>query len=252
MTRHPLILIPGLLCDATVWAAQIEALADVATARVAEPGACDSLGDMAEAILAQAPPRFAVAGHSMGGRIALELVRRAAGRITGLALLDTDYAPLPCGAAGERERQERHKLLELAHREGMRAVGERWLRIPMVHPDRLRDAELLERILEMIARRTPAQFAAQVRALLARPDAGSLLPMIRCPTLVLCGRDDAWALLAAHRTMAERIPGSMLVSIPECGHMAPLERPAAVSRALRAWLATVTEPAARPEIRVRR
>jgi pimeloyl-ACP methyl ester carboxylesterase len=239
MTAHSLILIPGLMCDATVWAPQVAGLEDLAQIRIPDHGLADSLPAMAESILRQAPQRFAVAGHSMGGRVALELVRRASHRITGLALLDTSYLPRPEGAAGERELQERHKLLELAQREGMRAVGERWLRIPMVHPDRFGDRELLERILGMIEQRRPEQFAAQVRALLARPDATSLLGTIRCPTLVLCGKDDAWALLTAHRTMAALIPGSTLVSIPHCGHMSTLERPQPVNRALRAWLLEV-------------
>ena len=229
------------MCDATVWAPQVAALEDLAQIRIPDHGLADSLPAMAESILRQAPPRFAVAGHSMGGRVALELMRRASHRITGLALLDTSYLPRPEGAAGEREWQERHKLLELSQREGMRAVGERWLRIPMVHPDRFGDRELLKRILGMIERRRPEEFAAQVRALLARPDATALLGTIRCPTLVLCGRDDAWALLTAHRAMAALIPGSTLVSIPHCGHMSTLERPQPVNRALRTWLLEVIE-----------
>ena len=241
---HPLVLIPGLMCDATVWNAQIAALSDLAAVQVADHGLHDSLGAMAEAILRQAPMRFAVAGHSMGGRVALELMRRAPWRISGLALLDTSYVPLASGPAGERERQERAKLLELAQQQGMRAVGERWLRIPMVHPDRFGDRELIERILGMIERRTPEQFAAQVRALLQRPDARELLGTITCPTLILCGREDAWALAAAHREMAALIPGSTLVSIPHCGHMSTLERPTPVNEALRAWLLEVIARAA--------
>ncbi len=245
MTPYPLILIPGLMCDETVWAAQVEALSDIASISIPDHGLADSLAAMADAILARAPPRFAVAGHSMGGRVALELMRRAGARVTGLALLDTAYLPMPAGAAGERERQERQKLLELAEREGMRAVGERWLRIPMVHPDRLTDQELLTRILSMIERRTPQQFKAQIRALIERPDASSVLGSIICPTLVLCGQDDAWALLAAHREMAALISGSRLVSIPHCGHMSTMERPDSVSLALRQWLTTVIEAADR-------
>jgi pimeloyl-ACP methyl ester carboxylesterase len=229
------------MCDATVWAAQVAALEDLAQIHIPDHGLADSLPAMADAILRKAPRRFAVAGHSMGGRVALELMRRASDRITGLALLDTSYLPRPEGAAGERELQERQKLLDLAQREGMRAVGERWLRIPMVHPDRFGDHELLERILGMIERRRPQEFAAQVRALLARPDASALLGQIRCPTLVLCGKDDAWALLAAHRAMAALIPGSTLVSIRHCGHMSTLERPRPVNQALRTWLLEVIE-----------
>jgi pimeloyl-ACP methyl ester carboxylesterase len=239
LAQQMLILIPGLLCDAAVWTAQAAALEDLARIRIAEHGLRDSLGAMAEAIIAHAPPRFAVAGHSMGGRVALEVVRRAGSRVTGLALLDTGYLPVASGDAGERERAERHKLLELARSEGMRALGRRWLRLPMVYIDRLSDTQLVEDILDMFERKSYAVFEAQVRALLARPDASGLLPTIQCSTLVLCGRDDAWSQLQAHREMAALIPRSTLISIPECGHMATMERPQAVSQAMRSWLESV-------------
>ena len=242
-----MILIPGLMCDAAVWAPQVAALGNLARMRIADHGVRDSLEAMAESVIAHAPPRFAVAGHSMGGRVALEVVRRAPDRVTGLALLDTGYRPLPHGAAGERERAERLSLIETARSEGMRAVGRRWLRIPMVHPDRLTDRELIEGILDMIDRRTPQQFEAQVRALLQRPDASGILAHIRCPTLVLCGQEDAWAQLTAHRDMAALIPGSTFASVPACGHMSTMERPQAVNEALRGWLEAVI---ANPPVRL--
>src|SRR6201986_2260110 len=98
-----LVLVPGLMCDEAVWQPQLKALKKVGHIQVADHGELDSLGAMAEAILARAPPKFAVAGHSMGGRVALEVVRRAASRVTGLALLDTGYTPLAAGAAGQKE-----------------------------------------------------------------------------------------------------------------------------------------------------
>jgi pimeloyl-ACP methyl ester carboxylesterase len=234
-----LILIPGLLCDAEVWAPQIAALGDLVTAHVPDHGARDSLGSMAEAILARAPVRFALAGHSMGGRVALEVMRRAHERVSGLALLDTSYLPLAPGAAGERERAGRLELLDVARREGMRAMCRRWLAIPTIHPERLDDEALVAPILDMFARKTPAIFEAQIRALLERPDAAAVLPVIGCPTLVLCGREDALSTLATHQAMAEMIPGSTLAAITRCGHMATLEQPSAVNAALRGWLDTV-------------
>lgn len=236
-----LVLVPGLLCDQTVWKPQMKALKGQARMQVADHGELDSLSVMAEKILAQAPPKFAVAGHSMGGRVALEVVRRAASRVTGLALLDTGYTPKPSGVAGEKEAAGRHELLELARQSGMRAVGERWLRIPMVHEARLKDRKLVDPILQMIERRTPDIFAAQIRALLARPDAATLLPMISCPALVLCGQDDAWSPMSTHRVMAQLIPHSTLVGVPQCGHMCTLERPDEVSAALGTWLKRVAQ-----------
>jgi pimeloyl-ACP methyl ester carboxylesterase len=236
-----LVFVPGLLCDQAVWKPQMKALKSQARMQVADHAELDSLSVMAEKILAQAPAKFAVAGHSMGGRVALEVVRRAASRVTGLALLDTGYTPKPTGVAGEKEAAGRHELLDLARQSGMRAVGERWLRIPMVHEARLKDRKLVDSILQMIERRTPDIFAAQIRALLARPDAATLLPMISCPALVLCGQDDAWSPMSTHRVMAQLIPHSTLVGVPQCGHMSTMERPDDVSAALSAWLKRVAQ-----------
>ena len=244
MAAMNLVFVPGLLCDKTVWKPQLKALKQLAHIQVADHGELDSLSAMAEAILAKAPAKFAVAGHSMGGRVALEVVRRAASRITGLALLDTGYTPLAAGVAGEKETAGRQELLDLARRSGMRAVGEQWLRIPMIHEARLNERKLVEAILQMFERRTPDQFAAQIRALLRRPDATQLLPMISCPALVLCGQDDAWAPLSAHRVMAQLIAHSTLVTVPRCGHMSTMERPDEVSAALASWLQRVAKMSA--------
>jgi pimeloyl-ACP methyl ester carboxylesterase len=108
----------------------------------------------------------------------------------------------------------------------------------MIAPRRIHDTVLVNSIIEMMSRKTPAIFAAQVRALLARPDATTVLDQIRCPALLLTGQEDGWSPPAQHQAMAARIAGSQLVIVPECGHMSMLERPAEVSAALRAWLYT--------------
>ena len=190
---------------------------------------------MAAQILANAPPRFALAGHSMGGRVALEVWAQAPQRVSHLALLDTGFEGLAEGETGERERAGRLRLLQLARTEGMRAMAQDWAS-GMVHPDRLSEAPLMEVIYDMLARATPEVFAAQIRALLQRPDRSALLTSINVPTLVLCGREDSWSTLARHQDMAGRISGSTLVDVPHCGHMCTLEQPDAVSRALLAWL----------------
>lgn len=238
-----LILLPGLMCDQAVWPVQTTRLADLVSAQVVDYGDCDSLPGMAEIALAQAPARFALAGHSMGGRVALEIMRQAPERVTALALLDTGYQPRPPGAAGEPEKLQRQALLKLAETQGMRAMGTQWVQ-GMVHPDRLGDRPLIEDILGMIARKTPAQFAAQIKALLDRPDCESVLTAIRCPTLVLCGREDSWSPLARHQQMAALISGSRLIAIADCGHMSTMERPEAVTEALRGWLTDAGSPAA--------
>lgn len=239
--RTTLVLVPGLVCDRAVWASQVDALQRDATLVVADHGLRDSLGDMAEAILGQVAGPFALAGHSMGGRVALEVLARAPERVTHLALLDTGFEALAAGEDGERERAGRQRLVEIARREGMRAMGAEWVR-GMVHPARLADRPLLDGILDMIGRSSVPQFEAQVRALLARPDRTALLPQIRCPTLVLCGHEDAWSPISRHHDIARRIPDSVLVDVPDCGHMSTLEQADIVSAALLAWLHEVRPP----------
>ena len=166
--------------------------------------------------------------------MALEAWRLAPERIAALALLDTGVAPLPAGEVGEREAAGRYELLEIARREGMAAMASRWVQ-GMVWKPRLADAPLIAAVVDMMARSTADVFAAQIRALLGRPDASALLPRIQCPTLVLCGQEDSWAPSARHIDMATKIPGAVLVLVPECGHMCTLERPEAVTRALLEW-----------------
>lgn len=230
------VLVPGLVCDARVWQDQACALSAERHVLLAAHGLADSLGLMAERILEAAPPRFALAGHSMGGRVALEMLVRAPERITRLALLDTGFEKLATGDAGEKERAGRYRLRDVGRHQGMAALGRSWSQ-GMVHPSRLDDAALMEDIHAMIERAPLARFEAQTEALLTRPDRTALLPQIRVPTLVLCGRDDAWSTLARHQQMAQRIPDAKLVAVPDCGHMATMEKPAAVTRALAAWLA---------------
>ncbi|HVW70716.1 MAG TPA: alpha/beta hydrolase [Steroidobacteraceae bacterium] len=236
--KTTLVLVPGLLCDEAVWAHQSAALSSLADVHIATNGARDSLAAMAEAIIAQAPPRFALAGHSMGGRVALEVIRRVPERVSALALLDTGYQPLAPGEAGESEVTGRLALVEKSRRQGMRAMGWEWMQ-GMVYPSRLSDAVLVNAILDMIERKTPDLYAAQTKALIGRPDATPLLAKIRCPTLVLCGREDAWSPPRRHEQMRDLIPGSALTVVEYCGHMSTMEQPAAVSEALRAWLEPV-------------
>jgi len=223
------------MCDEVVWSHQSDSLADIADIQIATNGARDSLVAMAEAIIAQAPPRFAVAGHSMGGRVALEVIRRVPERVIALALLDTGYQALAAGEAGVREVAGRHALVEKARRQGMRAMGWEWLQ-GMVYPSRLCDAVLVNAILDMIERRTPDLYAAQTRALIARPDATPVLAKVHCPTLILCGQDDLWSPPQRHEAMCNLIPCSALTVVPYCGHMSTMEQPATVSHALRNWL----------------
>lgn len=235
----PLLLVPGLLCDEDSWSGLADALAPhrpVIVGPCAMPEPLDRLVDMARHLLRAVPaPRFAVAGHSMGGRIALEMLRLAPERIAGLALLDSGTAARPAGAAGEEERVARLSLVELARREGLDAVARQWLP-PMVHAPVLGTA-LHERMVAMVVRTSVDRFAAQVQALLDRPDAEPVLRSARCPVLLVCGQQDRWSPPDRHRAMQSLVPSAVLRLIDECGHMSPMEQPAAVTAALTSWLA---------------
>ena len=236
--KPTLLLLPGLLCDAAVWRGQIAALADRYTCRVVDYGALDSLPAMAELALtgmAGTGERCALAGHSMGGRVAFEMLRRAPQRVSQLILLDTGYLPRGQGEHGAREAAQRQHLVALAYSHGMRSMGREWLR-GMVPEQRWQDHELIEAMLAMVERKTPEIHEAQVRALLARPDASDVLPVIACPTLLLCGRDDQWSPLVRHEEMARLIPGARVGVIEQAGHMTTMECPDQVSAAMRAFL----------------
>lgn len=235
----PVVFLPGLMCDRELWSDQIAALGDPVQPIVPEwDRRHDSLGAMAEAALVAAPPRFALAGHSMGGRVAFEVYRRAPDRVTHLAVLNTSAAALPDGPPGVEEEQGRRRLLAVARSHGVPAMAGEWL-TGMLPADRLADTALTERIVGMFARKDADVFEAQTLALLARPDARPVLPTVRCPTLVLTGQDDQWSPPIRHQEMADAISGSTLVIVPRCGHMSTMERPEEVSRALRGWLGSV-------------
>ena len=230
MSRSHLILVPGLLCDDAVWVHQAAELQNIADVTIADHCSMDSFQAMADAILEQAPQRFALAGHSMGGRVAFGVVAPGAERIVGVALLDTAFTPRATGVAAKWKRSS---VTVCSKGRGNKACGvwgqsgyNAWC-IPRDFPDE----HLMNAILDMIARKTPEIFAAQIKALLERPDATDVLGQIRCPALVLCGRQDFWSVLAHHEEMASMIPHSHLVIIENCGHMSTMERPAEVTAA---------------------
>ncbi|APP76688.1 alpha/beta hydrolase [Xanthomonas vesicatoria ATCC 35937] len=229
-SKPTLLLLCGLLCDAAIWQPQRNALSDLVDVQVLDFPGFDSIGQMAAHVLAVAPPLFALAGHSMGGRVALDIMRQAPERVTRLALLDTGIAPRRDG-----EREERQALVDLAQTQGMQALARAWLP-PMLHPARIADAGLMQDLSAMVQRQTAQSFAGQVNALLERPDAAPVLAQIRCPTLLGVGRQDAWSPLARHQDMARQMPQARLAVFEDCGHMAPVEAAAAVTTALRDWL----------------
>jgi len=236
--RSPLLLLPGVLNDAELWAHQVEGLADLAEIQVPPVAGHDNLPDLAAEILAGAPPRFALAGLSMGGYTAFEILRQAPERVTRLALLDTTARPDTKHAA-----QRRRGLVALAQKGQFRGVTPRLLP-SLIAAARLGDTALTERIFEMSERIGRDGFIRQQEAIIARPDSRALLPDIRVPALVVCGREDQLTPPARAEEMAATLPDADLLVLAGAGHLAPLERPAAVIQALRTWMtrAPANEP----------
>ncbi len=225
------LLLPGLMCDASFW----QPLADTLPCQVVDYGDANSITSIAEAVLAVAPASFVLAGHSMGGRVALEVARLAPQRLQKIILMDTGYLARQPGAAGDTEKAGRMALLDVAQRQGVRAMAQEWVK-GMVHPDRLSDAVLIDSILTMMSRKTAERFARQQHALLTRPDASPVLAALRMPTLLLCGRQDSWASVAQHTAMQVLAPHAQLSVIEDAGHMVLMERPEATVRVIRDFL----------------
>ena len=231
----PLLLIPGLMCDHRVWSPLLPLLADQQV-QIADHGDSKSLVDMAHRLLKNAPPRFDMAGHSMGGRVALEVYRLAPERVRRIALMNTGYLPLANGEAGEKERAGRMQLLAIAQTQGVRTMATQWVQ-KMVAPARLQDEVLINQIIDMFERKSAAVFERQQHALLTRSDASDVLKRIQVPCLVMTGEHDAWADVAQHRAMADLLPAKTQVCvIANAGHMLTMEEPAAVAQVFRNWL----------------
>ena len=228
--KPTLLLVPGVICDQRLWQAVrpgLEAVADVqVTSAHYRHGSFD---DIVDAVLAEAPDRFAIAGLSFGGYIAMEVAHRAPKRVERMALLNTS------GRADTPERRaERQRMSEQARIGRFIGVTKR-LAAQFVHPDRAEEAELIGIIQAMAATVGRDGYILQQTAILERPDARAFLPDIACPTLVVAGRQDQRTPVELHEEIAGLIPGARLTIIEDCGHLSPLERPDEVLSAMLDW-----------------
>ena len=226
----PALLIPGLDCSARLYAAQIPALWRFGPVTVVAHTRDATIAAISRHILADAPPRFALCGLSMGGYIALEIVRQAAHRVDRLALLDTN-------ARDESPEAREKRLANIALAEGGRFDEAIELVWPMlVHPDRHNDAALKQIHVAMCHDVGAEAYVRQQRAILTRANSRPLLGSIKCPTLVLVGEQDVLTPPVLSEEMAAGIPGARLVKVPHCGHLSTLEQPDAVNAALVEWM----------------
>ena len=228
----PILLVPGMLCTADAFAPQIPALWPFGPVTIASTLGGDTLADIARAILATAPPRFALCGISMGGYISLEIMRQAPERIVKLSLLNTSADPEPPEGAAQR------RALVARAREGdFRDVLEKILPSILLHPAHQDDKELIAFNVRMGLKIGVEAMARQQEAIIARADSRPHLAAIAVPTLVLVGDQDVLTPPARSEALVAAIPDARLVIVPECGHASTLEQPEAVNRALLAWIA---------------
>ena len=227
----PIVLVPGLASSARIYAQIIPALWRFGPVMVANHIRDDSMAAIARRILSEAPPRFALAGHSMGGYIAFEIMRQAPDRVAKLALINTQARPDTAEATARRRG-----LMERARRGELRAIREESFP-ELVHPSRRDDADILELVHAQDEDVGVEGYLRQQTAIIARVDSRPTLSAIRCPTLVLTGDADNTIPNAFSKEMAEGIAGARLVILDRCGHLPQPEQPEATARALSEWLA---------------
>lgn len=230
MPRTTLVLLPGLLNTRRLFEQQIEALSDTADCIVPELWHHDTMGAMAEATLALAPPTFALVGFSMGGYVAFEILRRAATRVERLALMDTQAAP------DSAESTKRRRALLDQTKIGRFHGVQRTLLPQLVHRRHVDDATISQPIFDMAQEIGADGFVREQNAIIDRADSRHMLVDIDVPTVVIVGREDQVTPLPRSEEMAADIANSRLIVLEECGHMSPLEKPAEVTEALRRWL----------------
>jgi len=226
----PVVLVPGLACTTRLYAEQMPALWTFGPVTVADHRRGDSMEAIARQILGEAPPRFALCGLSMGGYIAFAIQRLAPERVTKLALLDTGSR----SDTPEASERRRATIAKVQAGEFDAVMDTLW---PiLVHKNRRDDVALKRIVLDMAMTAGPDAFIRQQQAIMTRPDSRPGLAAIRCPTLLLVGEGDELTPPALADEMAQRIPGSRLVKVPDSGHLSTLEQPEAVTNALVEWL----------------
>lgn len=228
----PLVLVPGLTCTARLYAPQIAALWPFGQVTVADHRRDDDMAAIAARILSNAPPRFALAGLSMGGYIAFAMMRLAPERIAKLALLDTS-------ARADTAEQTAGRKVQIAMAQSGRYGEIPDLAIPRyLNAKHQRDERLTAIVRQMIEETGPNAFVRQLNAIMSRPDSRPLLASIKCPTLVLVGADDVATPPELNKEIVEGISGAKLMLVPNSGHLTTLEQPDAVNAALAEWLST--------------
>jgi pimeloyl-ACP methyl ester carboxylesterase len=230
MSTNTLVLLPGLLCDSELWSAQIKALECNWNIRVQNLIGSNNMQVLAQQVIEQSPETFALAGFSMGGYCALEIMRQASHRVQRLALIDTSARD-----DDEPHRVRREMLIKLGMQSGIEAVLDQLLPL-FVNETSARDQELVARIRQMGRRIGYEEFVQQQQAIMSRRDQRGILSEISCDTLIICGEEDVLTPFSWHEEMAAKITASKLVTVPDSGHFTLMEQAETVTRAMQKWL----------------
>ena len=233
--KPTLVLLPGMLCDHAYFQAQLPELQRIAEVSVASYPRVTTIAAMAQQVLREAPERFAVGGHSMGGRVAQEIVGCAPERVLGVGLFATDYRGFADDHERLREQARRQEWLELVDRQGFDRFAQQWAP-PLVARRRQSDRALIEAIAQMARRMGREALDAHCLAGLSRVDYAWLLPRVSVPTLFITGSEDSFRSADLHHQMASLVPGATVTIIEGAGHMAAMEDPQAVNAAMIPWI----------------
>ncbi|MEM7692083.1 MAG: alpha/beta fold hydrolase [Pseudomonadota bacterium] len=227
----PLVLLPGMMCDQRLWSHQRNSLARYAQVLCPSYANSASVSSIAKDLLTRLPRYFSLAGLSMGGIVAFEILRQAPERVLRLALLDTNYR-----ADAPERRAVREQQIEQVRSGGLARVLREELKPNYLASAHRSNGELLDQVLAMGLDLGVETFVAQSLALRDRQDSTDTLASIHCSTLVLCGKEDSLCPVELHAHMAAQIKKARLIVVPDCGHLSPMEQPALVNRELKLWL----------------
>ncbi len=223
-------MIPGTLCDETLFKYQLTGLKDIADCRIGDHSSSDDLKEVASNIIAEIQGGFSILGRSYGGIIAFEIWRQVPERVNRLILLNTNHRK-----PSESTRAIQQRFLGMSALGEFREITTDFLKDAMLHPDHAKNGELRKTILAMAINTGRSNFFKQIKAQLNRPDSTSDLPNIQCPTLVMTGRQDKVCTPQIHKDITQLIPKATLELIEKCGHLSTLEQPERVNRIIRDW-----------------
>ncbi len=227
MSKLPLLLLPGLLCDKETWTHQFHHLSDIADIIIPDLSSAASPQQMVAAALNKAPPYFAVAGHSMGGWVALEIMKNCSERVMGLCLLNTTAWP-----DSKEKHHARQAMIANAHEGNNAAIIEKLMQL-FIH-----NKAVAYSVKAMLERNIP-NFINQEQAMIQREECIKILDCITCPTLIIHSADDAIFQYEESQFLAEKIKHATLSVIKNCGHMSPMEAPQKITHLMRSWLQNI-------------